>query len=177
MAHLNSVAVITALSAVFAIAALLAGMSASMAGKRTDVLIDSHKRFDALMVARVELLRSLRGDRECADLSIELDAWSERFWSLQFDQFVWWRKGFVAADVFGYWLKSRQHEFRRHGVTPESERWWRAVYFDGWERVSRTWQQEDKWNFVICIELVRRGLIQQAIALSAPGWWVRLGIT
>jgi hypothetical protein len=194
MLGFSSVAVLTAISAAFALAALMVSSSAAVAGKRTDVLIDSHKRFDALMVARGDLLRRLRclatspGIEGCATpgdaladearmaLDIELELWAQRFWSLQFDQFLWWRKGFVARDVFRYWLLSRRHEFRQaQGPTdPELARWRHAVYERGWQNVRHAWTADRKWRFVMCMDLVRFDCVDEAVTISAPAWWARL---
>ena len=64
--------------------------------KRTDVLMECHRRYSEVMAAESQIP--------------ETD-WYQRFWSRQFDQFNYWDDGFVDDRTFKFWMDSRRYEY------------------------------------------------------------------
>lgn len=87
--------------------------------KQEDMIIHFHKQYDVLQMKRVELLIASK-ERENAvvknfcwsqeRLAVESDVLFDRFWSLQFDEFVAWYEGYVPTNLYLYWVFSRWRE-------------------------------------------------------------------
>ncbi len=88
--------------------------------KQADMIIHFDKQFDELQEKRVELLvarRELAAGVEEAwstqRIEVEAGMFYDRFWSLQFDQFVGWYEGYVPTRLYVYWAFSRWREFHK----------------------------------------------------------------
>jgi hypothetical protein len=172
---------VQALATPLALLVLALTVRAGVQGKRTDVLIASHTRFDALMSERTELIDALVQQNDTTltpSLSIRIASWGSRFWSLQFDQFVWWQHGFVDPEVFRYWMLSRQAEFdRKLSEAPRHEIIFHtAVYVTSWNYAAASWAKPPKHAFVHLIEEVRKNRICKVMKTCGPTWRQRLGL-
>lgn len=91
--------------------------------KMTDVLLDCNKRFN-----EIDLLRRSR--------EVNAQDYFEQFWYLQYDQYTFWKEGFVSDQTFGNWLNDRRDEWVQNneigGVT----------YRDAWTFIKKTWKQK-----------------------------------
>ncbi len=67
----------------------------------------------------------------------------ERFWTLQFDQYTYWRKGFVDLEVFEYWMENRYIEWQ------QNLRFGDMTYQDGFEAVKETLRHTRFKKFMI----------------------------
>ena len=85
--------------------------------KQADLVIHFHKQFDELQKKRTELLTA-QSERACAApeawsqqrIDVEADMFFDRFWSLQFDEFLAWFEGYVPTRLYVYWAFSRWRE-------------------------------------------------------------------
>jgi hypothetical protein len=91
--------------------------------KQTDLIVHFHKQFDELQKKRMELLTAqseraanVQGAWSRQRLDIEADIFFDRFWSLQFDEFLAWYEGYVPTRIYVYWAFSRWREL--HKATP-----------------------------------------------------------
>jgi hypothetical protein len=94
--------------------------------KQADLVIHFHKQFDELQKKRTELrtaqsenTASVPGAWSQQRLDVEADMFFDRFWSLQFDQFLGWYEGYVPTRLYVYWAFSRWREL--HKASPDSE--------------------------------------------------------
>lgn len=92
--------------------------------KQADLIIHFHKQFDELQKKRTELLTAqsekaaaVQGAWSQQRIDVEADMFFDRFWSLQFDQFLAWYEGYVPSRLYVYWVFSRWREL--HKVTAE----------------------------------------------------------
>jgi len=74
---------------------------ANKRSKQADVLSEFNRRY--------ELVSQLRNP---TNVTTDPTEFYERFWSLQLDQFTFWRKGLVDDDVYRFWLKSRHQDWK-----------------------------------------------------------------
>src|SRR6476469_6309387 len=86
--------------------------------KQAELIIHFHKQFDEIQKQRAVLLVA---DNDLAQeapqtskdkIEIEAHVFFDRFWSLQFDQFVAWYDGYVPSHLYQYWLFSRWRELQ-----------------------------------------------------------------
>jgi hypothetical protein len=137
------------LAAIIAFLALIFTIRAGLQNKRIDVLIDCHKRFDALAQERANLVKRLVATSSYNsdnDLKIDIEAWSERFWSLQFDQFEWWRRGYIDSDFFSYWMKTRLYDYKKAERDQVSDKITieKLAYIDCWTKLKNRWVTHPK---------------------------------
>lgn len=88
--------------------------------KQADLIIHFNKQFDELQKKKCELLTG-----QCEATASTPGAWSQqridreaqmffdRFWSLQFDEFVAWYEGYVPTRLYVYWAFSRWRELNK----------------------------------------------------------------
>jgi hypothetical protein len=175
--------IISALSAGLALCTVLVVLFTSRRNKRTDVLVEVHRRFDALMLERARLERRLQrlppGQNPSPGLIHELRTWSMRFWSLQFDQYEWWQSGHVDLTTYCYWMLSRRHE---HETADARER---LLYDLGWAEIETRWVQHVPYaggwgrvGFITLMEAVRTGTepVPILVLRSRPGLLRGLGL-
>jgi hypothetical protein len=125
------------LSAVISSVTLIVMVVAGLRNKRTDVLMECHRRFDTLMAGRAAFLKKLTSSSPLdKGTQLEIDGWSHRFWSLQFDEYEWWQHGHVDTKKYCYWMLSRYREFSegKRGAPFE-----KIVFVDGWAEVQHRW--------------------------------------
>jgi hypothetical protein len=186
---------LTALSAIAAsISAFAASVTvyvtvrAGVRNKKTDVLMECHRRFETLMVDRVPLVKQLASQLASspepnADLQIELRAWAQRFWSLQFDEYEWWQHGHVDTATYRYWMLSR---YRDLGQAKRGSRFGKHAFIDGWDEVQKRWARPDQIksdgqkNFIEFMgEILACASVAEVtlkVTQHKPGWRQRLGI-
>jgi hypothetical protein len=171
---------VQALATPLALLILAFTVRAGVQAKRTDVLIASHARFDALMRERGELLHALAQQKNPHSelIEIQLRAWGGRFWSLQFDQFLWWRHGFVDPEVFHYWMLSRYSELNRTVISLSNHEkvFHAAVYERCWTLATQSWAKPPKNDFVEFVGLVRNDKIMEAKRRYGPSLRRRIGL-
>ncbi|UUX96341.1 hypothetical protein [Aquabacterium sp. J223] len=103
-----------------ALAVVYANTRFGLRNKQADLVIHFHKQFDELQKKRTELLTAHR-ERDAKMTSawspqridIESDMFFDRFWSLQFDQFLAWYEGYVPTRLYVYWAFSRWRELHK----------------------------------------------------------------
>lgn len=108
--------------------------------KQVDIQGGFHERFDRLQEARARLLLRAPGNLPPPHSDFEAQIFFDRFWSLQFDQYVAWQQGFVDDDIYRFWVFARWRQLRDssgthwllNGLTP------RATFV----KVSETWARE-----------------------------------
>lgn len=84
--------------------------------KRADILQTFNSRYDQLWAVRQQ-----------PDLVADPATYYGRFWSLQLDQYVQWRAGFVQDEDFETWLNQRCRDFRRNADFKK------MPFGDGWD--------------------------------------------
>lgn len=101
--------------------------------KKADTTMQCHARFDELRKLQHELTEKASAKRRAGlalDKSDEEAAYHYfmRFFSLQFDEFCAYRDGFIDNKHFGFWMLSRNRQWRNNidvgGMT----------YREGWRR-------------------------------------------
>jgi hypothetical protein len=96
---------------------------------KADVLSDMHRRFDQLGEQRAQLLEETDKAR----------AYYDRFWSLQYHQFLMWQQGYADDQTFRFWLGSRHDEY--HGFDGrKAEKIGDVTYQEGWEHAKVKWK-------------------------------------
>jgi hypothetical protein len=71
--------------------------------KRADILSECNSRFSRVMEMRSN-----------PEIIANPKIFFERFWTLQFDQYTYWCKGFVDQEVFDYWMENRYIEWQQN---------------------------------------------------------------
>jgi hypothetical protein len=129
-------------TAIVASVAVVVALLSGLRNKRTDVLIECHRRFDSLMVDRIAILKRLTSPPTQDDL-LQISAWAQRFWSLQFDQYEWWQHGHVDRETYCYWMLSRHREF---GLAKSGSTFEAFTCITGWQEVQARWPTPDPEN-------------------------------
>ncbi len=107
-------------TAILALAVVYANARFGIRNKQADLIIHFHKQFDELQKKRTELLTADRERESAANhtwsdqrIEVEADLFFDRFWSLQFDQFLAWYEGYVPTRLYVYWAFSRWRELHK----------------------------------------------------------------
>jgi hypothetical protein len=176
------------ISAFVASLTVIVTVLAGVRNKKTDVLMECHRRFETLMIDKVPLVKQLGSQLASspepnADLQIELRAWAQRFWSLQFDEYEWWQHGHVDTATYRYWMLSR---YRDLGQAKRGSRFGKHVFIDGWDEVQKRWARPDQIkpdSQKHFIEFMGEILACASVADVAvkvkrhePGRWYKLGL-
>ena len=87
---------------------------ASVRNKQADTVAAFNKQFDVLQKERSDLTASKPDTDKAAAArrGLQVKILMDRFWSLQFEQFLAWRSGFVPTDLYIYWAFSRWRGFK-----------------------------------------------------------------
>ena len=92
----------------------------SIRNKQADLIIHFHKQFDEmqkkrceLLVAQAELASGSAGAWSPERINVEAEMFFDRFWSLQFDQFLAWYEGHLPTSIYIYWVFSRWRELHQ----------------------------------------------------------------
>lgn len=112
------------ITSILALIVVYANARFGLRNKQADLVIHFHKQFDdlqkkraELLVAHRELTASIQGSWSQHRLDVEADMFFDRFWSLQFDQFLAWYEGYVPTRLYVYWAFARWREL--HKTTAE----------------------------------------------------------
>lgn len=89
--------------------------------KRADILSECNSRFSRIMEMRSN-----------PEVIANPKIFFERFWTLQFDQYTFWRKGFVDDEVFEYWMENRYVEWQQNLSFGD------MLYQDGYKAIKDT---------------------------------------
>ena len=88
--------------------------------KQADLIIHFHKQFDELQKKRCELrtgesetAAATTGAWSAQRIDIEAEMFFDRFWSLQFDEFLAWYEGYIPTRIYVYWAFSRWRELHK----------------------------------------------------------------
>ncbi|MGJ7572948.1 hypothetical protein ACSFBX_20640 [Variovorax sp. RB2P76] len=182
--HIGAVA--QSLGPLLAMFALIFTIRSGIQNKRADIMMECHRRSEALLILRHELSKRMfaAGDRSAdALLESDIQAWIQRFWSLQFDQYEFWRRGFIDDAFFRYWMLTRHRDFSKaladqSDPTPDSFE--QMIYEKGLEEVSWMWDgtiSPSGGDFKGFIQDVRNNRIKQAMRKHGPslfrswGFW------
>jgi hypothetical protein len=185
----DSLSVIAAsISAIAASMTVIVTVLAGVRNKKTDVLMECHRRFETLMIDRVPLVKQLASQLASspepnAGLQIELRAWAQRFWSLQFDEYEWWQHGHVDTRTYRYWMLSR---YRDLAQAKRGSRFGKHAFIDGWDEVQKRWARPDQIksdgqkNFIEFVDEILACASVADVTVKVmqhrPGWRQRLGI-
>ena len=173
--------IVPAISALLAMFALIFTIRSGIQNKRADIMMECHRRSDALLVLRHELTKRLGvAESHSADASLESDikAWIQRFWCLQFDEYEFWRRGFIDDGFFKYWMLSRRQEFEKSTadqLSPSPASFEVMTYEVGFEDVSWMWAgatSPSSGDFKGFMQLVRENQIDRAMRMHGP-WLLR----
>ncbi|MBV4459160.1 hypothetical protein KVG96_14465 [Pseudomonas sp. COR58] len=112
------------ITSILALVVIYANARFGLRNKQADLIIHFHKQFDELQKKRAELLTahseraaSVEGAWSQQRTEVEAEMFFDRFWSLQFDQFLAWYEGYVPTRLYVYWAFSRWREL--HTTTAE----------------------------------------------------------
>lgn len=107
-------------TSILALIVVYANTRFGLRNKQADLIIHFHKQFDELQEKRAELLTAQReaaaavqGAWSPQRIEVEADVFFDRFWSLQFDQFLAWYEGYVPTRLYVYWAFSRWRELHK----------------------------------------------------------------
>jgi hypothetical protein len=92
--------------------------------KRADILSECNSRFSRIMEMRSN-----------PEVIANPKYFFERFWTLQFDQYTFWRMGFVDDDVFEYWMENRYINWKQNLFFGDMH------YQDGYKSIVETLRQ------------------------------------
>lgn len=106
--------------------------------KSVDVLIHFNNMYDA--VAYVER-ENLRNDPVAATQE-RIEQHYRRFWNLQLEQYLLFKKGFIDPDIFRYWMQCRFEEWNDNQVIGG------ISYKQAWETTAKTLKQFDFFGFM-----------------------------
>jgi len=161
--------------------ALVFTIRAGIQNKRADIMMECHRRFDQLSVLRHELTKrvnktsDLTKDQELID---DINSWVQRFWSLQVDEYEFWRRGFIDNDFFRYWMISRHRDFsdaREDEIKNPARHTFKMLAFtQGFRVVVDTWADAShpRSDFKDFMEQVRKNRIDDAMSKYGP-WFLR----
>jgi hypothetical protein len=173
-----------AISTSLAMFALIFTIRSGILNKRADIMMECHRRSDALLALRYELTKRLGvAEPHSADASLEADikAWIQRFWCLQFDEYEFWRRGFIDDGFFKYWMLSRRRGFEKSTadqLSPSPTSFDEMTYEVGFEDVSWMWigaTSPRSGDFKGFMQLVRENQIDRAMRMHGPGLLCRWG--
>jgi hypothetical protein len=99
--------------------------------KQADVLADFNARFSRTWEMRAN-----------ADIKDNPIVFYERFWSLQFDQFDAWRRGFVPEESFAFWANSRYDDWVANKSLGQ------MGYKDGFRKTVEDWKDSAFLTFM-----------------------------
>jgi hypothetical protein len=74
------------------------------------------------------------------DIRTELQVFSKRYWSLQYDQFKLWRTGYVDWKEYKYWIEGKKRSFNKVKERPSVLTVDAYVFREGWE------ESKDRWH-------------------------------
>lgn len=122
----STASVLAQLSPWLSAAFIYASARFSLRNKQLDMVLHCHSRFDELQKERLRLqLAVLRAKARATDVEAPLSAdvvsqvamFFDRFWSLQFDEFIAWHGGYLPTAMYQHWLFARWRELQH----PSSE--------------------------------------------------------
>jgi hypothetical protein len=124
LADNNIFGAVPMITAALSLVVIYANARFGIRNKQTDHIAAFHKQFDELQKKRTEVLVA-QAEKQCnlpgvwseQRMSIEADLFFDRFWSLQFDEFLAWYEGYVPTSLYVYWAFSRWREL--HKATSE----------------------------------------------------------
>jgi hypothetical protein len=98
------------------------GIRVSRSAKQADIQVEMHARFDRLQEVRTELLEISKCPNfvETDSYKVKVELFFDRFWSLQYDQFIAWRQWLVPDHLYIMWMHARWKQLQdsRHGKPP-----------------------------------------------------------
>ncbi|KAB0577067.1 hypothetical protein F7Q92_17040 [Ideonella dechloratans] len=94
------------LAFIFSLISLAINFHTSRKLKQADILSGLNSRFDALQAERAKLLTRTTPIPPI-EKDYEVHIFFDRFWSLQFDEFVAWQHGNLADEVYRFWTFAR----------------------------------------------------------------------
>lgn len=101
--------------------------------KTVDVMIHFNKVYDDVAYREHSSLQS----DPLAATPARVQQHYRRFWNLQLEQFIMFRKGFIEPDIFRYWMQCRYDEMKANEVVGD------MTYKQGWEQASKTLKRTD----------------------------------
>lgn len=178
---------ISQLAPVFSAAFIYASTRFSIKNKQLDIVAGFHQRYDQLQVKRTEILVEQArvgepGAWSPKRLEVEAVLFFDRFWSLQFDEYVAWYDGYVPTSTYVHWLYARRRELQNpgdnwtlHGETLGSsftrvEKLWARNLDSGSKETKRLSE------FVQLVRELKLSVpvdVEKAIRKVGPGKWVR----
>lgn len=72
----------------------------------------------------------------------EVQSWFRRYWSLNHQEFSFWRRGFIPDETYRFWMHSRRQEARGSGTIGE------IPFRDGWHAVRDAYEGTDFRDFM-----------------------------
>lgn len=99
------------LAFVFSLISLVLNFRFNRRSKQADIQVGFHNRFDGLQVERAKLLCRSASDAPSTE-DHQAKIFFDRFWSLQFDQYVAWQHRYVSDDLYRFWVFARWRQLQ-----------------------------------------------------------------
>jgi len=109
--------------------------------KQIDVQMKCQERFERLKFEVLPSVRNIIGQE---------NAYYQRFWTLQFEQFQYYMNGFISEQIYWSWLRSIEIDAEKN------ESIGMELYIDAWERVRQDFIVSNQ-KFVSLIDSVHKG--------------------
>ena len=122
--------------------------------KSADVLLDCSRRYDLRVEERQELIKEFGTPSKDAD-DDPIFQYYEKFWLLQWDQYSFYKKGYVDDHIFKKWLDERHDEYNRNKSVGKIK------YKDGWMFVKNNCLKDN--DFIAFMEEVFKGHAEEEI--------------
>ena len=120
------------------------GIRMSRANKQADIQMEMHARFDRLQEVRTLLLTEAHEPSfaETEVYQLKVDIFFDRFWSLQYDQFIAWLHWHVPDQLYMMWMHARWKQIQdcRNGRVPPLWRLGSQDIHKAAQRVSERWR-------------------------------------
>jgi hypothetical protein len=169
---------LTALGPLITAGVLIMTVLISRAQHRSTVALEFHRRYDELLMAAHDLNEQLEVKRAKNAGYVLTDGDTQkafnyyaRFFSLQFDEYTSYRKGFVDQEVFTQWMVSRLRQ--AHSKSPVDDVGG-IHYTEGWARQKGFFTGTKFTDFLSTVH-ISEDKAKRAIKEYGPRWWRPVG--
>ena len=122
--------------------------------ERYDLLAQDKERLDAELS---KISNSIIPD----SLKTELQVFAKRYWSLQYEQFDYWRDGFVDWDTYKFWIDCKRRSYNKVKEADTFQNIDSYVHKYGWGKSKSTWNDSILGNTTADFVLFRFKLLEQ----------------
>ncbi len=126
-------ALVPFLTATLLLSTFLVNWKTSVSLKSVDVIIHFNKIYDEVAFREYMFLK----EDPVAATDARLRQHFRRFWNLQLEQFIMFKKGYIDPDIFRYWMQCRHEEMKTN------ERLGSMTFKEGWDYASKMLKNTD----------------------------------